>query len=282
VAIRTIQTSKIADAIARMCISTCHELPSDFVKAVEAAIPMEHSPTGQEVLRQILENAEVARRDAIPMCQDTGSAVVFLEVGQDVHIVGGSLAEAVNDGVRRGYSEGFLRKSIVRHPLDRINTRDNTPAFIHTDIVPGAQLKITVAAKGGGSENMSRLAMLKPSQGEDGIVEFVIRAVAEAGPNSCPPLVIGVGIGGNFEMCALLSKRALMRPVGQPSPVERDDGLERTLLERVNATGVGPGGFGGTVTALAVHVLSMPTHIASLPVAVNTQCHAARHKEVLL
>jgi fumarate hydratase subunit alpha len=279
---REVQTQQITDTVRQLCIDMCYHISDDFLEALERAVDRERSDTGREIMRQILENAKIAKEEGIPACQDTGYTVVFADVGQDCHVVGGDLTEAINEGVRRGYTEGLLRKSIVGHPLDRVNTKDNTPAFIHTRIVPGDRLKITVAAKGGGSENMSRLAMLKPSQGVEGVKEFVLQAVKEAGPNACPPVIVGVGVGGDFEICAELAKRAILRPVGAPAPNPTDAKLEEDLLEMVNGSGVGPGGFGGTVTALAVHVESFPTHIVSLPVAVNMQCHSTRHKEAEL
>ena len=279
---REVHTDQITDTVRQLCIDMCYHVSDDFLQALERAVEREESETGREIMRQILENATIAREEGIPACQDTGYTVVFVDVGQDCHVVGGDLSDAIHEGVRRGYTEGLLRKSIVAHPLDRVNTRDNTPAFIHTRIVPGDQLKITVAAKGGGSENMSRLSMLKPSQGVEGVKEFVLNAVKEAGPNACPPVIVGVGVGGDFEICAELAKRAILRPVGEPAPNPTDAKLEADLLDLVNGTGVGPGGFGGKVTALAVHVESFPTHIVSLPVAVNMQCHSTRHKEAVL
>ena len=279
---REVTTNHITETVAQLCIDMCYHVSDDFLEALERAVDREESETGREIMAQILENAKIAKEEGIPACQDTGYTVVFVDAGQDCHIVGGDLTEAINAGVRKGYTEGLLRKSIVAHPLDRVNTRDNTPAFIHTRIVPGDALKITVAAKGGGSENMSRLSMLKPSQGVEGVKAFVLQAVKEAGPNACPPVIVGVGVGGDFEICAEMAKRAILRPVGHPAPNETDAKLEEELLDLVNQSGVGPGGFGGKVTALAVHVESFPTHIVSLPVAVNMQCHSTRHKEATL
>lgn len=230
------------------------------------------------MLEQLIENARIAREEQMPICQDTGIALVFVEIGQDAHIVGGGLSEAINEGVRRGYDEGYLRKSVVRHSLDRANTGDNTPAVVHTEIVPGDGLKITVCPKGGGCENMSAAKMLTPAEGRGGVKRFVVETVREAGPNPCPPIIVGVGLGGTLEKAALLSKKAILRRVGEPSANPIDAELERELLAAVNETGVGPAGYGGRVTALAVHVESYPCHIASLPVAITLQCHAARHK----
>jgi fumarate hydratase subunit alpha len=230
----------------------------------------------------LLKNADIARSEDVPMCQDTGFAVVFVELGQDVHIEGGALEDAINEGVRRGYTEGYLRKSIVGHPLERVNTGDNTPAVIHLKLVPGNKMKITVAPKGGGSENMSGIKMLKPAEGVEGVKKFVLDTVKAAGPNPCPPIIVGVGIGGTFEKCALLAKEALLRPVGTPSHRPEIARLERELLDEINSTGIGPQGLGGRFTALAVHIEIYPVHIASLPVAVNINCHASRHKEIVL
>jgi fumarate hydratase subunit alpha len=279
---RNVSTDQVTETVAQLCIDMCRYVSDDFLHALENAVEREESDTGREIMLQILDNAKIAKEEGIPACQDTGYAVVFVDIGQDCHIVGGDLYDAINAGVRKGYDEGLLRKSIVGHPLERVNTRDNTPAFIHTRIVPGDRLKITVAAKGGGSENMSRLAMLKPSQGVEGVKDFVVKAVKEAGPNACPPVIVGVGVGGDFEICAELAKRAILRPVGSPAPHPADRKLEEELLELVNQTGVGPAGFGGKVTALAVHVESFPTHIVSLPVSINMQCHSSRHKEAIL
>lgn len=254
----------------------------DVLDAIKSAYEKEQSVTGKDILQQLIENAQIAKNESVPMCQDTGFAVIFLELGQEVHIEGGNLEDAINEGVRKGYTEGYLRKSIVGHPLERVNTGDNTPAVIHTRIVPGDKLKITIAPKGGGSENMSTLKVLKPAQGVEGVKDFVLESVKAAGPNPCPPIIVGVGIGGTFEKAALLAKESLLRPVGQPSSDPYAAKLEKELLELVNKTGIGPQGLGGKTTALAVHVNVYPAHIASLPVAVNINCHAARHKEVVL
>jgi len=269
--------------IARLCQQANYELGDDVLAALERAEQTEESPSGRAVLRELLENAQIAREGAFPLCQDCGTAVVFLDVGQDVHIVGGELDDAVEEGVRQGYAQGYLRKSIVRQPFTaRVNTGDNTPTVLHTEIVPGDRLRITVMSKGGGAENMSRLAMLKPAQGRDGIIETVVTAVDEAGGMPCPPLIIGVGIGGTAEMAMLQAKRSLLRPVGQPSSDPEIAELEKDLLERINNLGIGPMGLGGRTTALAVHAIAMPAHIASLPLAVNFQCHSARHREAVL
>ncbi|MGB9723522.1 MAG: fumarate hydratase [Chloroflexia bacterium] len=280
---REIAADAVAETVARLCMEANYDLGEDVEAALQAALEREESEVGRGILRQILENAAIARQEKIPICQDCGLAIVFLELGQEVHIVGGDLYEAVNEGVRRGYREGYLRMSVVRQPFSaRRNTGDNTPAIIHTRIVPGEHLRIIVAPKGGGSENMSRLAMLTPAAGQPGIVEFVLRAVDEAGANPCPPIIVGVGIGGSFERVAYLAKYALLRPLGTPNPDPELAELEQELLERVNRLGIGPQGFGGRTTALAVHVEAEPCHIASLPAAVNLQCHAARHKEAVL
>jgi fumarate hydratase subunit alpha len=256
---------------------SCHRLPGDVVSALRGACEREESPTSRDILERILENAEVAPREMIPLCQDTGLAVVFIELGQDVHLVGGDLVEAVNEGVRQAYRDGYLRKSVVRQPYTaRVNTGDNTPADVWTEIVPGDQVKISVLPKGGGSENMTGLKVLTPSMGRSGLIDYVVSVVDAAGGNPCPPLVVGVGIGGTAEKTMMLAKKALLRPVGQPSVDAEDAALERDLLERINGLGIGSMGYGGTVTALAVHVESFPCHIASLPVAVNIQCHSDR------
>ncbi|HHW43139.1 MAG TPA: fumarate hydratase [Desulfotomaculum sp.] len=280
--LRTIEAATITATVADLCMRANYELGEEVIRAFEEALTRENSLTGKDILQQLLENARIAREESVPMCQDTGFAVVFLEVGQEVCVTGGDLYEAVNQGVRQGYTEGYLRKSIVNHPLIRQNTGDNTPAVIHTRIVPGDRIKITVAPKGGGSENMSGIRMLKPAEGVEGIKKFVIEQVKNAGPNPCPPIVVGVGIGGTFEKAALLAKEALLRPLGQPSPLPDIAGLERELLEDINGLGIGPQGLGGRTTALAVHIEIYPCHIASLPVAVNINCHASRHKEAIL
>jgi fumarate hydratase subunit alpha len=280
---REVRSGDVTSVVARLCQEANFNLPDDVVAALRAALDSEPSPVGQDVLRQILKNAELARAERIPLCQDCGLAVVFLELGQDAHVVGGDLYEAVQEGVRQGYREGYLRASTVYPPVwERLNPMDNTPAVIHTEIVPGDKVKITVAPKGGGSENVSALAMLKPAQGIEGVADFVARTVESAGPNPCPPIIVGVGIGGTFEKAAYLAKKSLLRRVDAPSPDERIAELEQRLLARVNDLGIGPGGFGGRTTALAVHVETFAAHIASLPVAVNLQCHSARHKEAVL
>ncbi|RMF95154.1 MAG: fumarate hydratase [Candidatus Schekmanbacteria bacterium] len=278
---KTIKASQITDAVKKMCMDANYDLGEDVVKALDEAIEKEESPVCKVVLQHIKENSEIARRDSVPMCQDTGFAVIFAEIGQDVHIEG-NFVDAVNEGVRQGYKEGYLRKSIVADPLNRVNTGDNTPAVIHTSIVPGDSLKIIMAPKGGGSENMSGLKMLKPSDGVEGIKQFILERVSEAGPNPCPPIVVGVGIGGTFEVAALLAKKSLTRELGKHNPDPEIAKLEEEMLEKVNKLGIGPQGYGGRITALAVHIEKHPCHIASLPVAVNINCHAHRHKEVVL
>jgi fumarate hydratase subunit alpha len=280
---REIDVANIADAVARMSREANTQLPEDVVAALGAARENEDSANAREVLDQLLRNAERAGETGLPLCQDTGVAVVFVDLGQDVHLTGGALQKAVDEGVRRGYDEGHLRKSIVRDPLDRsTNTGDNTPAVVHTRLVPGDQLTLHFAPKGGGSENMSALWMLTPAQGRQGVVEAITSQIAAAGGMPCPPLVLGVGIGGTFEVSALQAKRALLRPLGEPSPAEDLAELEREVLAAVNATGVGPMGLGGRTTALAVHIERHPCHIASLPLALNVQCHAARHMTTVI
>lgn len=279
---RTIQVQQITEQIKEMCIQVNHYLSEDMKEALRNAQASEKSPLGCQILSQLQENLKIAGEDMIPICQDTGMAVVFLKVGQDVHLEGGSIEDAVNEGVRQGYTEGYLRKSVVKDPLIRENTKDNTPAVIHYEIVPGDKVTITVAPKGFGSENMSRVFMLKPADGIEGVKNAVLTAVKDAGPNACPPMVVGVGIGGTFEKCALMAKQALMRPVGSHSDIPYVKEMEEELLSRINGLGIGPGGLGGTTTALAVNVNTYPTHIAGLPVAVNICCHVNRHivKEV--
>ena len=280
---REISADTITQSVARLCQEANFLLGEDVLDALRQAREAEESPLGREVLNQLLENADIAAREHFPLCQDCGTTVVFLEAGQDVHVIGADLYAAVDEGVRQGYAQGYLRKSIVRQPFSaRVNTQDNTPSVIHTEIVPGDRLRIVVLPKGGGSENMTRLAMLKPAEGRDGVIQSVVRAVAEAGSNPCPPVIVGVGIGGTADKAMVLAKKALLRKVGEPNPEPELAELERDLLSRVNALGIGPAGFGGRTTALAVHVEVFPTHIASLPVAVNLQCHSARHKEALL
>jgi len=275
--IRTINIKEITTNIKEMCIEANHFLSEDMERAMKQAEKAEQSPLGKQILEQLEENLQIAADDMIPICQDTGMAVIFLEIGQDVHLQGGSLEDAVNEGVRQGYVEGFLRKSVVKDPLIRENTKDNTPAVIHYKIVEGSQVKIKVAPKGFGSENMSRVFMLKPADGVEGVKEAVLTAVKEAGPNACPPMVVGVGIGGTFEKCALMAKEALTREVGTHSDIQYVKEMEEELLAKINSLGIGPGGLGGTTTALAVNINTYPTHIAGLPVAINICCHVNRH-----
>ena len=275
--IRTIRVEEIAKNIKEMCIEANHFLSPDMAEAMKCAEKNEEAPLGKQILEQLQENLKIAGEDMIPICQDTGMAVVFLEIGQDVHLEGGALEDAVNDGVRQGYVDGYLRKSVVGDPLIRENTKDNTPAVLHTRIVDGDQVKIKVAPKGFGSENMSRVFMLKPAEGIEGVKDAVLTAVKDAGPNACPPMVVGVGIGGTFEKCALMAKEALTREVGSHSEIEYVKELEEELLTKINSLGIGPGGLGGTTTALAVNINTYPTHIAGLPVAVNICCHVNRH-----
>ena len=274
---RILNVSKVTETVKEMCIEANHFLSEDMECALRKATEREESSLGKQILNQLQENMRIAGADMIPICQDTGMAVIFMEIGQDVHFEGGILEDAVNEGVRQGYAEGFLRKSVVRDPLVRENTKDNTPAVIHYSIVPGEQVKITVAPKGFGSENMSRIFMLKPADGIEGVKEAVLKAIEDAGPNACPPMVVGVGIGGTFEKCALMAKQALTRPVNERSSIPYISELEKELLERINCSGIGPGGLGGTTTALAVNINTFPTHIAGLPVAVNICCHVNRH-----
>jgi len=280
---REIKAAEITKVISDLCQEANFQLGEDVLTALKKALKTEESPLGREVLTQLIQNAKIAKDERVALCQDCGTAVVFLEIGQDVHISGGDLYAAVEEGVRQGYDEGCLRKAMVKQPFSaRINTQDNTPAVIHAEIVPGDRLKIAVIPKGGGAENMSQLAMLLPNDGQEGIINMVVRTVEEAGGDACPPLVIGVGVGGTSEKAMLLAKKALLRKVGQPSPDPEIARLEKDILARVNALGIGPMGFGGSTTALAVHALVSPTHIVSLPVAVNLQCHSARHKEAAL
>lgn len=274
---RTVNVEEISKNIKEMCIEANHFLSKDMDIAMKNAVSTEKSPLGKKILSQLQDNLKIAGEDMIPICQDTGMAVVFLEIGQDVHFEGGNLEDAVNEGVRRGYVDGYLRKSVVKDPIIRENTKDNTPGIIHYKIVPGDQVKIKVAPKGFGSENMSRVFMLKPADGIEGVKEAVLTAVKDAGPNACPPMVVGVGIGGTFEKCALMAKEALTREVGSHSDIPYVKELEEELLERINKIGIGPGGLGGSTTALAVNVNTYPTHIAGLPVAVNICCHVNRH-----
>ena len=274
---RTVQTAEITRQIKEMCIEANYFLSPDMKQAIEEAAGTEDTEMGRHILGELCENMKIAGEDMIPICQDTGMAVIFMEIGQDVHFEGGYLEDAVNEGVRQGYQEGYLRKSVVGDPLIRENTKDNTPAVIHYQIVPGEQVKITVAPKGFGSENMSRVFMLKPADGIEGVKQAVLTAVKDAGPNACPPMVVGVGVGGTFEKCAVLAKQALTRPIQEFSEIPYVKEMEEELLEKINKTGIGPGGLGGTTTALAVHINTYPTHIAGLPVAVNICCHVNRH-----
>ena len=275
--IRTVHVDNLTKNIKEMCIEVNHVLSEDMKEALDTSARTEKSPLGKQILCQLQENLEIAGKDRIPICQDTGMAIIFLEVGQDVHFEGGSLEDAINEGVRQGYVEGYLRKSVVKDPLIRENTKDNTPAVIHTSIVPGDQVKITVTPKGFGSENMSKIFMLKPADGIEGVKEAVISAVRDAGPNACPPVVVGVGIGGTFEKCAIMAKHALTREWGVHSDIPYVKEMEEELLEKINKLGIGPGGLGGTTTAFAVNVETYPTHIAGLPVAVSICCHVNRH-----
>lgn len=275
--IRTIHTDTIIENIKEMCIEANHYLSQDMKEALEKASSVETTELGQKILGQLEENLEIAAEEMIPICQDTGMAVFFIEIGQDVHFEGMNLEDAINEGVRRGYTEGYLRKSVVGDPLTRENTKDNTPAVIHYSIVPGEKVKITFAPKGFGSENMSRVFMLKPADGIEGVKNAILTAVKDAGPNACPPMVVGVGIGGTFEKCAILAKQALTRPVNESSPIPYIAEMEQELLEKINQTGIGPGGLGGATTALAVNINTYATHIAGLPVAINICCHVNRH-----
>lgn len=274
---KTVNVQEITKNIKEMCIEANHFLTSDVDDALKGAVDTENSALGKQILNQLQDNLFIAGKDMIPICQDTGMAVIFMEIGQDVHFEGGSLEDAINEGVRQGYVEGYLRKSVVKDPLIRENTKDNTPAVIHYEMTTGDKVQITVAPKGFGSENMSRVFMLKPADGIDGVKDAILAAVRDAGPNACPPMVVGVGIGGTFEKCALMAKKALTRPVNQHSEIPYVHELEEELLTKINQTGIGPGGLGGTTTALAVNINTYPTHIAGLPVAVNICCHVNRH-----
>ena len=273
---REVSVSEITKNIREMCIEANHFLSPDMKQVFDEAVSREESPLGKQILNQLEENLRIAGEDMIPICQDTGMAVVFLKAGQEVHFTGGSLTEAVNEGVRQGYTEGFLRKSVVQDPIERVNTGDNTPAILHYEIVEGDSVEITVAPKGFGSENMSRVFMLKPADGIEGVKEAILTAVRDAGPNACPPMVVGVGIGGTFEKCALMAKHALTRDLSEEAPVPYVRELEKEMLERINGLGIGPGGLGGRITAFAVNIETYPTHIAGLPVAVNICCHVNR------
>ncbi len=276
---RTINVQLLTEVVADMCKEANYFLGQDVIAALEKGLQEEVSPAGKEVFKQLLENARIAAEEEIPICQDTGFAVLFVELGQDVHLTGGDFNEAIQEGVRRGYTEGYLRKSIVKDPLERVNSNDNTPAVIHIDIVPGDKIKLVFVPKGGGSENMSAVKMLTPSQGVGGLIDFVVDTVSLAGANPCPPLVVGVGFGGTFEKVALLAKKALLRPLGQPNANPFYADLEKEMLKRINQTGIGPQGFGGRITAMAVHIEVFPCHIATMPAAVNINCHACRHVE---
>ena len=276
---RNINVKLLTEVVADMCKEANYFLGQDVIAALEKGLQEEVSPAGKEVFKQLLENARIAAEEKIPICQDTGFAVFFVELGQDVHLTGGDFNEAIQEGVRRGYTEGYLRKSIVKDPLERVNSNDNTPAVIHIDIVPGDKIKLVFVPKGGGSENMSAVKMLTPSQGVGGLVDFVVDTVSLAGANPCPPLVVGVGFGGTFEEVALLAKKALLRPLGQTNANPFYADLEKEMLKRINRTGIGPQGFGGRITAMAVHIEVFPCHIATMPAAVNINCHACRHVE---
>lgn len=275
--IRTVDTKIITENVKEMCIEANHYLSKDMNIAMKNAVTTEKSELGRKILNQLQDNLKIADEEMIPICQDTGMAVVFVDIGQEIHFTGGQLEEAIHEGVRQGYTEGYLRKSVVKDPLERENTKDNTPAIIHYNIVPGDKVKITVAPKGFGSENMSRIFMLKPADGIEGVKNAILTAVKDAGPNACPPMVVGVGIGGTFEKCAILAKKALTRNLEEPSEIPYVRELEKEMLEKINSLGIGPGGLGGTTTALAVNINTYPTHIAGLPVAVNICCHVNRH-----
>jgi fumarate hydratase subunit alpha len=279
---REIHVSAIADAVKKLCMDANWSLEPDMLRAFDSALGRERSEAGKQVLTILKQNAEMARTRQIPYCQDTGMVIAFVELGQDVHVTGGALYDAINEGVRQGYTEGYLRASIVRSPFDRVNTGDNTPAVIHVDVVPGATLKIMVMAKGGGCENRSKYTMLTPAAGLPAVKDFIIECVKTAGPDACPPLILGVGIGGTFEKAAVNSKKALFRALGSPNPDPMLDALEHELLDRANRLGIGPQGYGGDTTSFGVHIVTYPCHITSLPVAVTIECHAHRHKEVIL
>jgi len=279
---RDVDAGEITSAVKSLSMEANYYLGDDVIKALSAAAEKEESPLGKEIINQILENAGIARTEDMPLCQDTGLSAIFVELGQEVHLAGDGLEEAIQEGIRQGYGQGYLRKSMVEDPLRRKNTGDNTPAVISVRIVPGDKIKITILPKGGGSENMSAIRMLKPSDGESGVKDFVVETVRNAGGNPCPPIIVGVGVGGSFDKCAYLAKRALLRKVGSVHPDPYYAEMEKELLKRINNTGIGPQGLGGRITALAVHVETHPCHIASLPVAVNTQCHSARHKEIVI
>jgi fumarate hydratase subunit alpha len=279
---RELHVSAITDAVKKLCMEANTVLEPDMLRAFDRALDTERSPAGRQVLQILKDNAELARTKRIPYCQDTGMVVMFVELGQDVHVAGGSFSDALNEGVRQGYTEGYLRASIVRSPFDRVNTGDNTPAVVHVDVVPGSLLRIMVMAKGGGCENRSKYTMLTPGEGLPGVKDWILECVRTAGPDACPPLILGVGVGGTFEKAAILSKKALFRELGTPNPDAGVDALERELLDRANRLGIGPQGYGGDTTAFGIHILTYPCHITSLPVAVTIECHAHRHKEITL
>src|SRR3990170_4973031 len=279
---REIHVSTITDGVKKLCMEANYSIEPDVLRALDRALVAERSPAGKHVLQILKDNAELARTKKIPYCQDTGTVICFVELGQDVHVTGGGLADAINEGVRQGYTEGYLRASIVRSPFDRVNTGDNTPAVLHLEVVPGVAMKIQVMAKGGGCENRSKYRMLTPAEGVDGVKEWILECIKTAGPDACPPLIAGVGVGGNFEKAALLSKKALFRELGTPNPDPLLDRIEREVLDSANRLGIGPQGYGGDTTAFGIHILTYPCHITSLPVAVTIECHAHRHKEVTL
>jgi len=279
---REIHASAISDAVKKLCMEANYSIEPDMLRVFDRALVAERSPAGRHVLQILKDNAELARTKKIPYCQDTGTVICFVELGQDVHVTGGGLADVINEGVRQGYTEGYLRASIVRSPFDRVNTGDNTPAVLHVEVVPGVAMKIQVMAKGGGCENRSKYKMLTPAEGVDGVKEWILECVKTAGPDACPPLIAGVGVGGNFEKAALLSKKALFRELGTPNPDPFVDAIEKDVLDSANRLGIGPQGYGGDTTAFGIHILTYPCHITSLPVAVTIECHAHRHKEVTL
>ncbi len=279
---RSVNAEQITNTVAKLCVEANYYLNDDILTALKGGLESEESPIGREIIEQLILNADIAKNENMAICQDTGMAVIFVDIGQDVNVSGGNLTEAINEGVRRGYKDGYLRKSVVKDPIERVNTGDNTPAIIHYNIVDGDKIKITVAPKGFGSENMSALKMLKPSDGLEGVKKFIIETVDKAGPNPCPPMVVGVGIGGTMEKAAILAKKALLRPVDKRNDIQYVRELEKELLDKVNSLGIGPSGLGGKVTALAVNVEVFPTHIAGLPVAVNINCHATRHAEAVI
>jgi len=279
---REIHASAITDAVKKLCMEANYSIEPDMLRAFDRALASERSPAGKHVLQILKDNAELARTKKVPYCQDTGTVICFVELGQDVHVTGGGLAEAINEGVRQGYTEGYLRASIVRSPFDRVNTGDNTPSVLHLEVVPGVAMKIQVMTKGGGCENRSKYKMLTPAEGVDGVKEWILECIRTAGPDACPPLIAGVGVGGNFEKAALLSKKALFRELGTPNPDPFVDAIEKDVLDRANRLGIGPQGYGGDTTAFGIHILTYPCHITSLPVAVTIECHAHRHKEVTL